>query len=485
MKHEEPMAYEPRTLTQKWDKTFLKNPDVTHRKVLFPTQFGVTLAADCYAPKVAAPEEALPAVAVFGPFGTVKEQAAGFYAQALAARGFFAIAPDPSFLGESGGHPRFTAAPDINTEDIRAAVDFLSTQPGVNEDRVAVLGLGGWGALALNAAAIDTRISAVVTVSLQDPGRIATKGLFDSADDPDVRRTKKQALNLQRTKDAQRQHFTRTGTEPSGGDLLPSAAFHAYYHTQRGFHKNAPNCLGGWNQTGTMAYLYWSPTERLGEIQAPVLMIYCDEAPDRYFTLEAYDRLRGKDNHLLSLSGVKDMDLLDCAEVIPFSEIAQFLKKKLTDSTITKRRSFAKAAPTGGAVLLDFSKTPDTPAVRLLSAMLNATAVFACKSDAAAAQSLLHAKDIALVVPMETAAVAPAVLQFLEARNFKGKSVLCIFVTENGIDPDGAKKQICDCLPYCTCIGALSVPPSVGISVLSQKLSAMANEARKKAAETF
>lgn len=242
-------------LTQEWDKTFPQSDKVNHSKITFRNRYGITLAADMYVPKDAT--EPFAAIAVSGPFGAVKEQCSGLYAQALAERGFLTIAFDPSFTGESGGEPRRMASPDINTEDFQAAVDFLVTNPVVNPERVGVLGICGWGGLALNAAALDTRIKATVASTMYDMSRIAAKGYFDSSDNETARHAQREALNKQRTEDYKKGSYERAGGVV---DPLPEDApnfvkdYYAYYKTQRGYHSRSGNSNDGWNVTGTMSY---------------------------------------------------------------------------------------------------------------------------------------------------------------------------------------------------------------------------------------
>ena len=240
-------------LTEEWDKIFPRSEKVNHSKVTFHNRYGITLAADLYAPKNAAGK--LPAIAVCGPFGAVKEQASGFYAQTMAERGFLTLAFDPSFTGESGGQPRYMASPDINTEDFQAAVDFLSLHEQADPDRIGIIGICGWGGMALNAAALDTRIKATVTSTMYDMARVNAKGYFDAEDSADIRYDKRKALNAQRTEDY------RSGSYALGGgvvDPLPEDApffvkdYHDYYKTGRGYHARSLNSNGGWNVTGTM-----------------------------------------------------------------------------------------------------------------------------------------------------------------------------------------------------------------------------------------
>ena len=244
------------TLEQKWDKTFPKSDQVNHRKVTFRNRYGITLAADLYAPKNS--NGKLPAIAVSGPFGAVKEQASGLYAQAMAARGFLTVAFDPSYTGESGGQPRYMASPDINTEDFQAAVDFLSVQEFVDPEKIGIIGICGWGGLALNAAALDTRIKATVTSTMYDMSRVNAKGYFDSEDSEASRYEKRKALNAQRIKDFKLGAYARGGGVV---DPLPEDApffvkdYYDYYKTKRGYHERSLNSNEGWNITGCMSFM--------------------------------------------------------------------------------------------------------------------------------------------------------------------------------------------------------------------------------------
>lgn len=259
-------------MTQEWDKVFPLSEKVNHSKITFHNRYGITLAADLYEPKNA--EGKLAAIAVCGPFGAVKEQASGLYAQTLAERGFLTIAFDPSFTGESGGQPRYVASPDINTEDFCAAVDYLSTRNDVDKERIGILGICGWGGLAINAAAIDTRIKATVSSTMYDMSRVTENGYFDEADNADARNAMREQLNAQRTEDY------RNGTYALAGgvvDPLPEDApqfvkdYHAYYKTQRGYHKRSLNSNGGWNKTSSLSFLNMPLLSFAGEIRNAVL----------------------------------------------------------------------------------------------------------------------------------------------------------------------------------------------------------------------
>lgn len=318
------------TLTKEWDKVFKKSEKVNHRKVTFHNRYGIILAADLYEPKKA--EGKLPAIAVSGPFGAVKEQASGLYAQTLAERGFLTIAFDPSYTGESGGQPRYVASPDINTEDFQAAVDFLSVQDHVDPEKIGILGICGWGGMALNAAAIDTRIKATVTATMYDMSRVNANGYFDALDE-NGRYEMKKALNEQRTEDY------RNGTYKRGGgvaDPLPEDApdfvkdYYAYYKTDRGYHKRSLNSNDGWNVTSPLSFINMPILAYSSEIRSAVLMVHGEQAHSCYFSKDAYQRLRGSNKELLLVPGAVHTDLYDCKEIIPFDKIEGFLKENLS-----------------------------------------------------------------------------------------------------------------------------------------------------------
>lgn len=319
-------------LTEEWDKTFPKSDKVDHRKVTFHNRYGITLAADLYAPKGA--QGRLAAIAVCGPFGAVKEQAAGLYAQTMAERGFLTIAFDPSFTGESGGESRYMASPDINTEDFQAAVDFLSVQDNVDPEKIAVIGICGWGGMALNAAALDTRIRATVTSTMYDMTRVNAKGYFDSEDSADARYEKKKAWNAQRIEDY------KNGSYALGGgvvDPLPEDApffvkdYYAYYKTDRGYHPRSLNSNGGWNVTGCMSFLNQPILRYSNEIRSAVLVIHGEKAHSCYFSRDAYeDMVRdnpfAENKELLIIPDAVHTDLYDQTEVIPFDKIETFIR---------------------------------------------------------------------------------------------------------------------------------------------------------------
>ena len=322
---------------QEWDKIFPQSDKVNHRKVTFHNRYGITLAADLYTPKHV--EGRLSAIAVSGPFGAVKEQASGLYAQAMAERGFLTIAFDPSYTGESGGEPRYMASPDINTEDFQAAVDFLSVQDNVDSERIGIIGICGWGGLALNAAALDTRIKATVTSTMDDMSRVNAKGYFDSEDSEAARYEKRKVLNAQRTKEYQ------SGTYVRGGgvvDPLPEDApffvkdYYDYYKTGRGYHKRSLNSNEGWNMTGCMSFMNMPLLQYSNEIRSAVLMIHGEKAHSCYFSKDAFsDMMRDNaymDNkELMIIPDAVHTDLYDGGEknAIPFDKMEQFFKANL------------------------------------------------------------------------------------------------------------------------------------------------------------
>lgn len=317
-------------LVKEWDKVFPQSNKVVHEKVTFRNRYGITLVADMYIPKNA--KGKLAAIAVSGPFGAVKEQSSGLYAQTLAERGFLTIAFDPSYTGESGGQPRYVASPDINTEDFSAAVDFLSTRDDVDPERIGILGICGWGGMALNAAAMDTRIKATVTSTMYDMSRVNANGYFDAMD-ADQRYELRRQLNAQRTLDA------KNGTyELAGGvvDPLPDDApqfvkdYYAYYKTPRGYHKRSLNSNNGWNKTSSLSFINMPLLAYSDEIRNAVLMIHGEKAHSRYFSEDAFKKLKGDNKELLIIPGASHVDLYDNqANVIPFDKIESFFREYL------------------------------------------------------------------------------------------------------------------------------------------------------------
>ena len=316
-------------LTNEWDKVFPQSDKVNHSKVTFHNRYGVTLAADLYVPKNATGK--LAAIAVSGPFGAVKEQSSGLYAQMLAERGFLTIAFDPSFTGESGGQPRYVASPDINTEDFCAAVDYLSTRDDVDPERIGILGICGWGGMALNAAAIDTRIKATVTSTMYDMSRVNANGYFDSMD-ADQRYELRRQLNAQRTVDYRNGSYERAGGVL---DPLPADApqfvkdYYAYYKTPRGYHKRSLNSNDGWNKTSSLSFINMPILTYSNEIRSAVLMIHGEKAHSCYFSRDAFKKLTGDNKELLIIPGANHTDLYDNLKVIPFDKIESFFREYL------------------------------------------------------------------------------------------------------------------------------------------------------------
>lgn len=318
------------TLTNEWDKTFPKSQKVDHCKITFHNRYGITLAADMYTPKDV--KGKMPAIAVSGPFGAVKEQSSGLYAQTMAERGFVTIAFDPSFTGESGGMPRYVASPDINTEDFQAAVDFLSVQENVDPEKIGIIGICGWGGMALNAAAIDTRIKATVAVTMYDMTRVNAKGYFDSEDSEEARHEKRVALNNQRTIDYKNGSYERAGGVI---DPLPDDApffvkdYYDYYKTSRGYHKRSLNSNDGWNITSTLSFLNMPILSYSNEIRSAALLVHGEKAHSCYFSKDAFAKLTGDNKELIIIPGAVHTDLYDRTDIIPFDKITEFLRKYL------------------------------------------------------------------------------------------------------------------------------------------------------------
>ncbi len=325
-------------LTQEWDKTFPQSAAVAHSKVTFCNRYGITLAADVYVPKDGQGKRA--AIAVCGPFGAVKEQAAGLYAQTMAERGFVTLAFDPSFTGESGGTPRYMASPDINTEDFQAAVDYLSLREDVDADKIGLIGICGWGGLAINAAALDTRVRATVAATMYDMARVNAKGYFDAEDSADARYARKQALNAQRLEDC------KNGAYALGGgvvDPLPEDApffvkdYYDYYKTPRGYHPRSLNPNGGWNVTGCMSFLNQPILQYSSEIRSAVLLVHGEKAHSCYFSRDAYAAMvegspYADNKELLLLPDAVHTDLYDGGggkNAIPFDKLTEFFRTYL------------------------------------------------------------------------------------------------------------------------------------------------------------
>lgn len=315
---------------QENEKTFAPSDRVTVEHVEFKNRFGITLAADLYKPKGV--EGPMPALAVSGPFGAVKEQSSGLYAQTMAERGFLTIAFDPSYTGESGGEPRYVASPDINTEDFSAAVDFLSLRSDVDPERIGIIGICGWGGMALNAAAVDTRIKATVTVTMYDMSRVTANGYFDAMD-ADGRYELRRKLNAQRTEDARKGVAARAGGVV---DPLPADApqfvkdYYDYYKTPRGYHKRSLNSNEGWNTTSSLSFLNTPLLAYSNEIRSAVLMIHGEKAHSRYFSEDAFKKLTGDNKELMIIPGASHVDLYDNqAGVIPYDKIETFFRTYL------------------------------------------------------------------------------------------------------------------------------------------------------------
>ena len=317
-------------LTQKWDKTFPKSDKVNHSKVTFVDRYGITLAADLYIPKMTG-EEKFPAIAVSGPFGAVKEQSSGLYAQTLAERGFLTIAFDPSFTGESGGQPRSVASPDINTEDFSAAVDYLATRPDVDAERIGIVGICGWGGFAINAAANDTRIKATVASTMYDISRCSANGYYDTNNNADARYEMRRQLSAQRTEDYRTGTYPRTVMNPEPADDAPQFMkdYYDYYKTERGYHPRSINSGLGWNKTSNLAFLNAPILAYSDEIRSAVLLIHGEKAHSRYFSEDAFKKLKGDNKELVIIPDAVHTDLYDRTDIIPFDKLEQFFKEYL------------------------------------------------------------------------------------------------------------------------------------------------------------
>lgn len=317
-------------MTQEWDKVFLKSDKVNHRKITFHNRYGITLAADLYEPKNA--DGRLPAIAVSGPFGAVKEQASGLYAQTMAERGYVTIAFDPSYTGESGGMPRNVASPDINTEDFQAAVDFLSVQENVNPEKIGIIGICGWGGMALNAAAIDTRIKATVASTMYDMTRVNANGYFDEEDSEDARYAKRVAMNEQRIADYKSGGYARAGGVL---DPLPEDSpffikdYHSYYKTDRGYHERSLNSGDGWNITSSLSFMNMPILQYSSEIRSAVLLIHGEKAHSCYFSKDAFTKLKGDNKELMIIPDAVHTDLYDRTDIIPFAKLDAFFQENL------------------------------------------------------------------------------------------------------------------------------------------------------------
>lgn len=313
-----------------WDKTFAKSDKVEVQKVSFKNRYGITLVGDLYTPKEKSKEK-MSAIAVSGPFGAVKEQASGLYAQTLAERGYVTLAFDPSYTGESGGEPRDVASPDINTEDFSAAVDYLSNLDYVNPDKIGIIGICGFGGFGLNAAAIDTRIKATVPVTMYDITRVTARGYFDSMDENARYQLKKQ-LNKQRTEDFKNGTYAKAQGLPdklTGEEPQFVKDYYGYYKTQRGFHKRSINSNGNWNMTSSLSLINMPILQYSDEIKSAVLIVHGEKAHSRYFGEDAFKRLKGDNKELYIVKDANHVDLYDNLEKIPFDKIESFFNEYL------------------------------------------------------------------------------------------------------------------------------------------------------------
>lgn len=318
-------------LTQEWDKVFPKSDKVNHSKMTFVNRYGITLVADMYVPKNCTGK--LPAIAVSGPFGAVKEQSSGLYAQQLAERGFLTIAFDPSFTGESGGEPRRVASPDINVEDFSAAVDFLSVRPDVDPQRIGVLGICGWGGIAIQAAINDPRIKATVSSTMYDMTRVSANGYFDSENTPEQRNAKRASMAAQRTEDYRNGSYLRAGgvVEPVPADAPQFVKdYNAYYIQKRGFHPRSGNSTDGWNVTSTLPFINFKFFEYAGELDRAVMLVHGENAHSRYFSEDTFKLLHGDNKELLIVADASHVDLYDNLDKIPMDQIAAFFNQYLT-----------------------------------------------------------------------------------------------------------------------------------------------------------
>ena len=327
------MKTEELKLVAEWDKTFPKSDKVDHKKVTFINRYGITLAADMYTPKNA--EGKLPAIAVSGPFGAVKEQCSGLYAQTMAERGYLTIAFDPSFTGESGGRPRYMASPDINTEDFMAAVDFLSVQDNVDAEKIGIIGICGWGGMALNTAALDTRIKATIASTMYDMTRVNANGYFDSEAGEEVRFAKKQAMNALRTEEYKKGEYSRAGgclPLPVPEDAPFFVKDYSEYYKGRCYHARSLNSNEGWNSLGCQSFMNQPILKYSNEIRSAVLIMHGDKAHSYYFGKDAYEAMikdskYTENKEFLTIPGAVHTDLYDNLKVIPFDKMQQFLKE--------------------------------------------------------------------------------------------------------------------------------------------------------------
>ena len=316
-------------LVQEWDKVFPRSDKVEHRKVTFRTRYGTVLAGDLYVPRDVRGK--LAALAVSGPFGAVKEQASGLYAQTMAERGFLTLAFDPSYTGESSGEPRHVASPDINTEDFSAAVDYLATRPDVDAGRIGIIGICGWGGFAINAAANDTRIKATVASTMYDISRCTANGYFDAADNADARYKMRQEFNAQRTEDYRTGTYPRTVMNPKPAGDAPQFMkdYYDYYKTERGYHPRSINSGLGWNKTSSLAFVNAPILAYADEIRSAVLLIHGEKAHSRYFSEDAFRKLKGDNKELMIIPGAVHTDLYDRTDIIPFDKLEKFFDEYL------------------------------------------------------------------------------------------------------------------------------------------------------------
>lgn len=315
-------------LSDKWDKTFAQSNKVDHKKVTFKNRYGITLAADLYQPKNASGKQA--AIVIGGPFGAVKEQSSGLYAQTMAERGFITLAFDPSYTGESGGEPRNVASPDINTEDFSAAVDFIGLQPNVDRERIGIIGICGWGGMALNATAVDKRIKAVATSTMYDMTRVMSKGYNDSVT-LEQRTQRLEQLSQQRWKDAENggPAYGPVANELKGGEAQFLVDYHDYYRTPRGYHPRAVNSNGSWTRTTPLSFMNMPILTYIKEISPrPILFIHGEKAHSRYFSETAY-AAAAQPKELMIIPGANHTDLYDRVNVIPFDKLTAFFSTNL------------------------------------------------------------------------------------------------------------------------------------------------------------
>lgn len=329
------LSTEELKLVSEWDKTFPKSEQVTHKKITFINRYGITLAADMYTPRDT--KEKLPALAVAGPFGAVKEQCSGLYAQAMAEKGYLTIAFDPSYTGESGGQPRYMASPDINTEDFMAAVDYLSVQENVDADRIGIIGICGWGGMALNTAALDTRIKATVVSTMYDMSRVNANGYFDSEDSEEARFEKKQAMNALRTEEYRKGEYSQGGgcmPLPVPDDVPFFVKDYSEYYKGRCYHVRSLNSNEGWNSIGCQSFMNQPILQYSNEIRSAVLLIHGEKAHSYYFGKDAYEAMVKESKYtenkeFLTIPGAVHTDLYDNLDVIPFEKIDEFFKKNM------------------------------------------------------------------------------------------------------------------------------------------------------------